>query len=62
MTKSAIRFAGEATFALGAAAVSSLHAQSNAPYYQVAGSTSPIRPVTKRVALTRFRRHQGAWW
>ena len=37
MTKLQSALLATATFALGAAAVSSLHAQSNAPYYQVAG-------------------------
>ena len=37
MTKLQSALLATATFALGAAAVSALHAQSNAPYYQVAG-------------------------
>jgi hypothetical protein len=37
MTKLQSALLATATFALGAAAVSALHAQSNAPYYEVAG-------------------------
>ena len=37
MTKLQSALLATATFALGAVAVSALHAQSNAPYYQVAG-------------------------